>query len=200
MAALEFSLTWDYRCPFARLATQHVIAGLHAGADWTVAFVPFSQSQSHIAPGEADIWSRPEDDSGLLALQAAVAVRDRQPDRFLAVHQGLFDARHEHGLHIRDEAVVGAVLEQAGADGEAAFAAIADGEPLDIVRREHERAAREHAVWGVPTFIVGPRAAFVRLMEGPTGEADAVETVERIVTMLSGWPTLNEFKHTSLSR
>jgi hypothetical protein len=59
--------------------------------------------------------------------------------------------------------------------------------------------ARDHDVWGVPTFISGDRAAFVRLMEAPGDGPDAITSVERIVTMLAGWPTLNEFKHTSLS-
>lgn len=199
MTSLDFSITWDYRCPFARLATQHVIAGLRAGADWTVAFVPFSQSQSHVDHGETDIWDRPEDDSGLLALQAAVTVRDHQADRFLDVHEGLFKARHGDGRHIRDQAVVRDVLETVGADADAVFATIADGEPLDTVRKEHEAAARDNEVWGVPTFIAADRAAFVRLMDPPTGGTDAIATVERIVAMLADWPALNEFKHTSLT-
>jgi hypothetical protein len=43
-------------------------------------------------------------------------------------------------------------------------------------------------------------AAFVRLMELPVDAADARQSVERIVEMLAGWPSLNEFKHTSLDR
>ena len=66
----DFSVTWDYRCPFARNAHEHVIAGLRAGADWNVRFVPFSLGQVHVAEGEPDIWVRPGDDSGLIALQA----------------------------------------------------------------------------------------------------------------------------------
>jgi len=38
-------------------------------------------------------------------------------------------------------------------------------------------------------------------MEVPDGDAAlAQSTVERLVDMLKGWPELNEFKHTSLSR
>ena len=44
------------------------------------------------------------------------------------------------------------------------------------------------------------QAAFVRLMDLPTDAADARRSVERIVDMLGGWPSLNEFKHTSLDR
>ena len=131
--------------------------------------------------------------------RAALAVRDHQADRFLEVHEGLFEARHGDGRHIRDEVVVRDVLESAGADADAVFATIAAGEPLDTVRKEHEAAARDNEVWGVPTFIAADRAAFVRLMESPTGDADAIATVERIVTLLADWPALNEFKHTSLA-
>ena len=55
-------------------------------------------------------------------------------------------------------------------------------------------------MWGVPTFMVGDQAAFVRLMEPPRDAADARRTVERVVDLLAGWPELNEFKHTSLDR
>jgi hypothetical protein len=37
-------------------------------------------------------------------------------------------------------------------------------------------------------------------MELPVDAADARRSVERIVEMLAGWPSLNEFKHTSLDR
>jgi hypothetical protein len=37
----DFAVTWDYRCPFARNAHEHVLAGLADGADWDVTFVPF---------------------------------------------------------------------------------------------------------------------------------------------------------------
>src|SRR5690606_10069690 len=70
----SFAITWDYRCPFARNAHEHVITALRDGADWDVRFVPFSLAQVHVAEGEPDVWSRPESDTGLLALQVAVVV------------------------------------------------------------------------------------------------------------------------------
>jgi hypothetical protein len=58
-----------------------------------------------------------------------------------------------------------------------------------------------HEVWGVPTFILGEHAAFVRLMDLPNGDTElARTTIERIIDMLDQWPQLNEFKHTSLTR
>jgi hypothetical protein len=55
-------------------------------------------------------------------------------------------------------------------------------------------------VWGVPTFIVGEQAAFVRLMDRPKDDgAYARRTIDRVVDLLD-WPNLNEFKHTSIPR
>ena len=98
-----FAVTWDYRCPFARIAHEHVVEALLDGADWDVTFVPFSLGQVHVEEGQPDIWETPELDTGLLALQAGVVVRDRYPDQFLAVHRALFDARHVDGAQLRDE-------------------------------------------------------------------------------------------------
>ena len=198
---LTFGVTYDYRCPFARIAHEHVIEGLEAGADWDVTFTPFSLGQVHVEHGQTDVWDEPQRDSGLLALQASVVVRDRFPEQFLVVHRGLFDARHEHGKAIKDERVVREVLTAANVDGDAVFEQVVDGWPLESIRKEHEAAASNLDVWGVPTFMAGDRAAFVRLMERPGGDVEvARRTVDRIVGMLLGWPELNEFKHTSLAR
>jgi hypothetical protein len=197
----DFAVTWDYRCPFARNAHEHVVAGLKAGAGWNVRFVPFSLGQVHVAEGEPDIWQRPQDDSGLLALQAGVVVRDRFPDQFLDVHLGLFALRHDDGKHLSDEAEIRRVLEANGVDADAVFAEIADGGALERVRNEHTAAAEESEVWGVPTFVIDDAAVFVRLMERPKGDGElATRTIERVVDLLTGFPDLNEFKHTSLKR
>lgn len=198
---LTFSITWDYRCPFARNMHDHVIEGLRAGADWDVTFVPFSLGQVHVEEGQPDVWDEPERDSGLLALQAGVVVRDRFPAAFLTVHQGLFDARHVHGRKIADREVVADVLSTAGVDPRDVFEEIDGGGPLATVRKEHEAAAEEFDVWGVPTIIAGEGASFVRVMNDAGGDPErARSTVERLVALLVGWPELNEFKHTSLKR
>jgi hypothetical protein len=193
-----FSITWDYRCPFARNAHDHVVTALAAGADWDVTFLAFSLGQAHVEEGETDVWDEPDKDSGIFALQCGVAVRDHLPDQFLAVHNALFEHRHSRGGHLRSEDDLRPVLESAGVDADKVFAIVATGEPLQTIRAEHSGYAASHDVWGVPTFVVGDQAAFVRLMEGAGGDsAVAHTTVERIVDLLS-WPQLNEFKHTSL--
>ncbi|MGA1543003.1 MAG: hypothetical protein ACO38D_11060, partial [Ilumatobacteraceae bacterium] len=87
-----FAITWDYRCPYGRIAHDHVVTGLRAGADWDVTFLPFCLGQSHVEPGMPDVWDAPETDSGILALQVAVAVRDQQPHAFLDLHHALTEA------------------------------------------------------------------------------------------------------------
>ncbi|MBW3605926.1 MAG: DsbA family protein, partial [Actinobacteria bacterium] len=153
-----FAVTWDYRCPFARNAHEHVIAGLAAGAEWNVSFVPFSLGQVHVAEGEPPLWDRPDDDSGLLALQVGTAVRDVDAARFPAVHRDLFAARHDHGGDLRNRDALTGVLERHGVDVAAVFALVDDGRALKAVRDAHETAVAEHQVWGVPTFVSGPNA------------------------------------------
>ena len=197
----SFSVTWDYRCPFARNAHEHVLAGLAGGADWDVAFVPFSLGQVHVEEGQPDIWGRPQDDTGLLALQVGVAVRDAAPESFLAVHKALFALRHDQGQQLNDEALLRDLLRAHGVDPDPVFTQIAEGGLLDTVRKEHEAAVRDHSVWGVPTFIVGDEAAFVRLMDRPGDDTEVGRrSIDHVVGLLAGYPELNEFKHTSIRR
>lgn len=196
-----FAVTWDYRCPFARNGHSHVVAGLRAGAPWDVTFTPFSLGQVHVAEGEPDIWGRWQEDSGLLALQAGVVVRDKYADHFLDVHEALFALRHDEGGQLRDEAQVRTVLGAQGVDADVVFDEIATGAPIATVQAEHEAVARGQKVWGVPTFIVGDQAVFVRLMDrAGTDGARSQVPIEKILDLLTGWPELNEFKHTSIPR
>lgn len=196
----SFAVTWDYRCPFARNAHEHVVEALRNGVDWDVTFVPFSLGQVHVAEDEPDIWGHWRDDTGLLALQAGVVVRDAYPERFLEVHEALFALRHDHAGHLRDEGEVRAVLDGLGVDTDSVFEEIDGGNAIVTVQQEHERAVKDHRVWGVPTFIVAEQAAFVRVMDRPRGDvAHATRTIERIIDQFA-WPELNEFKHTSVAR
>lgn len=200
MSTPSFAVTWDYRCPFARIGHLHVIEGLRAGADWDVTFVPFSLGQAHVAEGEPDVWDDPAKETGLLALQVGVTVRDQAPDQFLDVHEAIFDARHVDGADLRDEGVLRGVLEGHGLDADHILAAARAG-GLDVVHKEHDHVVRDHEVWGVPTFIADGQSVFVRLMDGPDNDGEvAVRTVERVLGLVTGWPELNEFKHTSIPR
>ncbi|HVF32955.1 MAG TPA: DsbA family protein [Acidimicrobiales bacterium] len=196
-----FAVSWDYRCPFARNAHEHLVAGLRAGADWDVRFVPFSLDQVHVADGDPDVWENESKVSALLAMQVGIVARDRHPDRFLDVHEALFRARHDEGRDIREAGVLREILTEQGVDADAVFAEIEDGWPLEQFRKEHEAAAGDHRVWGVPTFTVGDGSVFVRLMTRPQGDDQlATTTIQRVVDLVGGFPELNEFKHTSISR
>ena len=199
--SLSFGVTFDYRCPFARNAHEHLVAGLRAGADWDVQFLPFSLTQNKVEDGETSVWDEPAKDSGLLALQLGVAIRDTQPDRFLDAHEALFAIRHDQGKSQRDEDILRSTLAEVGVDVDAAFAEVASGVPLKKIQEEHEQGVADNDVWGVPTFIADGQAAFVRVMDRPRdGKHDSTKAIERIVGLLTGWPELNEFKHTSLDR
>ena len=102
---MQYDITFDYLCPFARNANEAVIEGLRQGRDWDVTFRPFSLAQVHVDEGGADVFDDPSA-SGVLALQWGIAVRDNAPDLFGAAHVALFAARHDHGLDIKDEAVI----------------------------------------------------------------------------------------------
>jgi len=196
-----FSVTWDYRCPFARNAHEHLLAGLGAGADWDVTFLVFSLEQAHVHEGGTPVWEEPEKHPGLLANLAGVVVRDRFPDRFGAVHHALFAARHDQGQDLREPSVVAATLDAAGVDGAEILAEVKEGWPLDVLKKEHSEAVERLGVFGVPTFISNDDAVFVRLMDRPASDgALAVSTIERVLDLLAGWPELNEFKHTKVLR
>jgi hypothetical protein len=143
LVTLQFTVTYDYRCPFARNAHEHVLDGLESGADWDVRFLPFSLTQSKLE----------------------------------------------------------GALERAGVDVASAIAEVEGGTALKTLRSEHEWGVGEHLVWGVPTFIAGGQSVFVRLMDRPaTSDRRPVEVIERVVDLLTGFPALNEFKHTSIPR
>jgi len=197
----RFGLTWEYRCPFARIVADHVITGLEGGADWEVEWVPFSLTQAHVEEGEVDAWDDPTKADTLYAMEAAIVVRDRFPDQFLAVHRGLFDARHAQGLDLRLPDVVHTVLADHGVDPEQVVAEVRSGWPRVEFRKAHTDVVDSKSVFGVPTFLVGDSAVFVRLMDRPDGDAAlAIRTIERTLDTITGWPELNEFKHTTIPR
>ena len=195
----RFALTWDYRGRFARHLSEHVVVGLVDGAEWEVEFWPFSVEQTRRADDQAPIWDNPGASVSFLAMQVGLVVRDRYPEHFLPVHAAVFAARHDEGLDLRQEHVLRQVLVRNNVDPDAVFDEVAGGAPLETYRREHERAVAEHGVFGVPTLIADGRAAFVRLMHGPTGDpGSARRIVESLLDLVVGWPELNELKHTTI--
>jgi hypothetical protein len=192
-----FAVTWDYRCPFARIAHEQILDGLAAGAPWEVAFVPFFLNQSHVPEGGEPVWEDRDHQSDLLALAAGVVVRDRFPEHFVDVHRSLFTARHDQGADLRDRAVVAEVLSRAGVDAQGVLDEVDAGWPAKVIRDQHEDAVTRFEVFGVPTFIADDRAVFIRLMRRSQGDgALARDTIDRVMGLIRHHPDLNEFKHT----
>jgi hypothetical protein len=193
---MEFSITFDYLCPFARNANEAVIEGVRRGRDWRPAFRAFSLSQVHLEEGAEPVWTRDDEDlpSGVPALLWGLAVRDEFPERFADAHLALFAARHDRGLDIGDETVLREAVAAAGLDGDEVARVVAGGASRRALAEDHTGAEADHEVFGVPTLVAGREAAFVRMME--RGDAD---DLGRILEMLS-WTGLNEFKRTRIPR
>ncbi len=193
-----FELSFDYRCPFAKNIHLHVIAALRSGAPFEVTFAPWSLSQGHRAEGAPDVWDDPAYDGDLVALAAGVSVRDEQPERFVDAHEALFRARHEQGRRLKDLAEVLEVLEPLGVDTARVAADVASRRPHRVIAQSHERFAEVEA-FGVPTFVVGHDATFVRYMDPPTSDGKAsARLIGSLVEMMTHQAALNEFKHTRL--
>jgi hypothetical protein len=197
----RFTLTHDYLCPFARNAAEVVVRALEAGEPFEVDFRAFSLSQVHLEEGEAPVWQPgAEPRSGVLALEWGLAVRDQLPDRFPAVHLALFAARHDQGRDLNDPEVLAAAVAAAGVDPDEVAKLVAGGGPAAALAADHTWAADTARVFGVPTFVAGERAVFVRLMSRPGSPAAARATLERVLAMVEDWPDLNEFKATAIPR
>jgi hypothetical protein len=194
---LTFGITYDYLCPFARNANEHVAIGLRDGAPWDVTFVPFSLVQAKSAETGEARWDGAGAlrRSGVLALAVAELVRERAPERFLDAHLELFALRHDRGQDLRDPSDVAAAIARAGVDASLVDAA-ADG--LERLRSSHQ-AMLDREVWGVPTLLGSRRAVFVRLLDRPTVEpGPSVRRIEDLVRLMDQEPMVHEFKQVNL--
>jgi hypothetical protein len=192
----SFAITYDYLCPFARIANETIVEALSDGASLDVLFVPFSLMEGHAQDGETAQWDLPIDQlgKGVLALLWSISIRDHIEESFLDFHVALFAARHDDGFDINDPNVLESVASAVGVDPEEVGTIVASGAPSKILAKEHTGAAEDHGVFGVPTFIDGDEAVFVRFMERHNRS-----DLDRVLDMLS-WTNLNEFKRTTIDR
>jgi 2-hydroxychromene-2-carboxylate isomerase len=130
----------------------------------------------------------------VLALLYGIAVRDVFPEHFLDAHLALFAARHDQGLKLDDEGVLRDAVASAGLDVDAVAEEVWSGRPLKTLAEHHLEAVERWAVFGVPTYLVGEEAVFIRFME--RGRAD---DLDRAIDLIE-WTRLNEFKRTRIPR
>jgi 2-hydroxychromene-2-carboxylate isomerase len=194
--ARRIAITFDYRCPFAYNGHSSTIAALREGADLDVRYVPFSLDQIHVPEGEPPMWDRDPSEwgSGVLALLYGIAVRDHFTDQFLDAHLELFAARHVHGGKLDEEDVLREAIGRAGLDPDAVAAVAHAPETLKTLAAEHTEMVDDYAVFGVPTFVEGDQAVFVRFMD----RANAAD-IPPMLDLLT-WTSLNEFKRTKVPR
>jgi 2-hydroxychromene-2-carboxylate isomerase len=130
----------------------------------------------------------------VLALLAGLAVRAAFADCFDEAHLAIVAARPDKGHTLGHEVVLRDAVTRAGLAADAVAAVVWSGRPLATLAAEHTEAVDRWGVWGVPTFIEGEDAAFVRFME-----RGRVDDLDRTVDLL-GWTRLNEFKRPRVDR
>lgn len=189
------TVTFDYRCPFAYNGNATLMAGAER-LDLQPRYLAFSLDQAHVGEDEPPMWERDpaEWGSGVLALLYGIAARDTLPEVFPAVHLALFAARHDHGRKIDDAGVLHDAIAGAGGDPAALADEVASGRPLKTLEAEHIEGVERWGVWGVPTFIEGDDAAFVRLMQ-----REDVDDLARVLALLPV-THINEFKRPRIDR
>jgi hypothetical protein len=196
---LSFKLSYDYRCPFAKNLHLHAITALRAGGDFDVTFVPWTMSQGYKAPGAPDVWDDPSRDEEHLALAVSTSIRDLQPDYFLNAHEALFRARHERSIRLVSIKEIDDVLRPTGVDLDQVMADVASRRPHQVIG-ESFREFERYEAFGVPTFVVGDDATFVRYMTMPNDSPkESVTVIESLVQLMTTQSALNEFKHTKVS-
>jgi DSBA-like thioredoxin domain len=194
--ARQIAVSFDYRCPFARNAHEAVVTALRDGVDLDARFLPFSLDQAHVEEGEPPVWDREPDEwgTGVTALLYAIAIRDQFPDAFLDFHLEAFAARHDHGKKLGREEVVREAVAAAGLDVDKVAEEAWSGRPLKTLAAEHSEQVDRFNAFGVPTFIEGDEAVFIRFME-----RNRVDDLERALELLD-WTRFNEFKRTQIPR
>jgi hypothetical protein len=194
--AREIAVSFDYRCPFARNAHEAIVTALRDGVDLDVRFLPFSLDQAHVEEGEPPVWDREPSEwgTGVTALLYAIAIRDQFPDSFLDFHLEAFAARHDHGKKLGREQVVREAVAAAGLDVDKVAEEAWSGRPLKTLAAEHSEQVDRFNAFGVPTFIEGDEAVFIRFME-----RNRVDDLERALELLD-WTRFNEFKRTQIPR
>ena len=98
---LSFGVTFDYRCPFARNAHEHLVQGLKDGADWDVQFLPFSLSQNKVDEGAT---------SGFMAATLLATARPKSRPLWFALAAVVASSRVHVKIHHASDVAAGALI------------------------------------------------------------------------------------------
>ena len=100
----SFAVTWDYRCPFARNAHEHLLAGLAAAPTGTSPSCRSRSARCTSRKATRRIWDRPERRLAACSpSRRASSSATASPTPFLAVHRALFAARHVHAKRLDED-------------------------------------------------------------------------------------------------
>jgi predicted DsbA family dithiol-disulfide isomerase len=173
-----------------------VVTALRKGADLDVRFLAFSLDEAHAEEGQLPVWERAPGEwgTGVLALLYGIAARDQFAEQFFDAHLELFAARFDRGQKLGHEEVLREAVGNAGLDPDTVAEEVWSGRPLKTLASEHTDSVDRWGVFGVPTFIEGDEAVFVRLME-----RNRTDDLDRMLELLA-WSRLNEFKRTRIPR
>ena len=198
----SFGVTWDYLCPFARNAHEHLVTGAQGrGGLGRPVQVFLALAQAHVPraaplfgtsrrltlecwPGWLASWC----ESGNRSASSTLIWPFSEPGM---TRGSIFvTANSWPKLSMRLVSTGPGSSRKPGTGGRPSWR-----------KSEHDEALQRWEVFGVPTFIANDRAVFVRLMSRPEGDGKLAEsTVERVIDILDGFPDLNEYKFTQIPR
>ena len=193
----SIAVTFDYRCPFAYNGNAAVIAALRAGSDVDFRFTPVLARPGARRGGRAaDVGARPVGVGHRACSRCSTASRcaTRSPTSSSTRTSRCSPPATTTACKLGDEDVLRDAVTEAGLDADAVAEEAHSGRPLKTLAAEHTEAVDRWAVFGVPTYIEGEEAVFVRFME-----RGRVDDLERALDLLQ-WSRLNEFKRTRIPR
>ena len=199
----SFAVTWDYRCPFARNAHEHVLTGLRGrgrlGRELRAVLArPGARRRGRDRRlGRARRRHRPARPAGRRRRARPVprpvprrpprAVRP-PPRRRAATQRADVAPRRARGARRRRRRGLRRDRDRPARSS--------------TIRKEHEPRSPSTRVWGVPTFIAERRGRRSSASwTGPEGDSELAPPTRRAGRRPARrWPELNEFKHTSIPR
>jgi predicted DsbA family dithiol-disulfide isomerase len=189
VANADFTIFYDFRCPFVYNATMWLekvksVGGQSPDIDWQ----PFSLAQINSDKGEEfKYWEQPGaldgSDHTLLAHRAGLAAKRQGKESFDSFRIAILKARHEDKKDLMDPAVVEAAAVKAGIDLGQFKEDLADPDLLREIGESHTRAVEEYGAFGVPTCVFpSGNAAFIKMFIPPDDQAmEVYDTLTKFV-------------------